>query len=106
MEPSSSSASSSVRVVVRIRPLLSSTTEVPAVAAIDENTAMIRSTGEKYKFKFHHVLSPSASQEDVYEHTAADLVQDHLLQGSNVTVMACEFFLMFASWSRLPYIIL
>ena len=82
-----------IRVVTRVRPLsskeiLEKSNETIVAFEASSTIAIVNDR----KFPFDHVFSPLASQEQVYEKTAADLVRKHLFNGFNVTVLACKWF--------------
>lgn len=81
-----------IRVVVRVRPLSSKEILERSKETIVafEASSTIAIVNDR-KFEFDHVFSPLASQAQVYEKTAADLVRKHLFHGFNVTVLACKF---------------
>jgi hypothetical protein len=81
-----------IRVVARVRPLSSKEILEKSKETIvaTEASSTIAIVNDR-KFEFDQVFSPLASQAQVYDKTAADLVRTHLFSGFNVTVMACTF---------------
>lgn len=81
-----------VRVCVRCRPQNSRETGQGVAVAVDESAgqvalACVRSTEPPRAFTFDAVFGPEASQQDVYNATARDLVNS-VLAGFNATVFA------------------
>jgi hypothetical protein len=81
-----------IRVVARVRPLSSKEILEKSKETIVafEASSTIAIVNDR-KFEFDQVFSPLASQAQVYDKTAADLVRRHLFSGFNVTVLACKF---------------
>lgn len=85
----SQSISQNIRVVARIRPLSSKEKREHSKETLASNivTNSIR-VDQNRTFVFDKVFQSSATQGEVYEHTAGDLIQNHLFKGFNVTVLA------------------
>ena len=85
----SESQSQNIRVVARIRPLSSKEVKEQSkpilVTNIEENSIQV---DQNKRFVFDKVFNDSATQEEVYEQTAGDMIQNHLFKGFNVTVLA------------------
>ncbi|CAG9310966.1 unnamed protein product [Blepharisma stoltei] len=83
-----SEASSSVRVAVRVRPLIGSekieSSQICITSDLDRNTIII---GKDREFAFDHVFGVESKQSEVFEVCAKDLVLS-CFSGYNVTVLA------------------
>jgi len=82
-----SSTDQNVRVVVRIRPL--STKELnersKEAISVDQCTVFI---GKNRNFEYDNVFTQGATQSDVYEKTAGDVIRTNIFKGFNVTILA------------------
>ena len=79
-----------IRVVARIRPLSTkeqreNSKQQIVISKEVENSIQV---DQNRRFEFDKVFQASASQSEVYEQTAGDLIQNHLFKGFNVTVLA------------------
>lgn len=106
--------STGVRVVVRIRPLLThertthtcdllqlpaSTNPIddsdlqyskPSSESINENTVRVQVKSNVHTFAFDSVLTPSANQTDVYEAGNVDHMIRAVMKGYHATIFACK----------------
>lgn len=89
MSTESHMSSQNIRVVARIRPISSreEREDSKQVLVPSNETDSIRVDQNK-TFFFDKVFQPEASQSEVYEQTAGDMIQNHLFKGFNVTVLA------------------
>jgi hypothetical protein len=85
----SEASSQNIRVVARIRPLSAKERKEQSkqILVPDVPTNSIQ-VDENRRFEFDKVFQASATQGEVYEQTAGDMIQNHLFKGFNVTVLA------------------
>jgi hypothetical protein len=76
---------STVRVGVRVRPLLAKE-KFQNLGVFDYNETSITMKGQN-KFTYDHVFGPDLSQQELYTKTAAPMLKN-ILEGYNVTIMA------------------
>ena len=76
-----------MRVVCRLKPLLSSKSEM--ILSTDEETVEVQNkvSGKPRAFRFDDIISPDATQRSVFKSSAEDLIQS-LLDGYNICIMA------------------
>ena len=78
-----------IRVVARIRPLSSKERNENSRSILvkndKDNSIQVDHTK---RFVFDKVFHDTATQEEVYEQTAGDMIRNHLFKGFNVTVLA------------------
>jgi len=85
----SQSTTQNIRVVARIRPLSSKETRENSKEILKPDIFGNSIQVNKNKsFILDKIFEPSATQSEVYEQTAGDLIQNHLFKGFNVTVLA------------------
>ncbi len=85
----SENQSQNIRVVTRIRPLSlkeQKENSRPILVTNDGDNSI--QVDQNKRFVFDKVFHDAATQKEVYEQTAGDMIQNHLFKGFNVTVLA------------------
>jgi len=80
----SSSSSSNIRVVARIKPDSSDNQKLPLIPYFDKKTIQFIN-GEEYTFS--SVLGPSCTQNEAYQTICSEVINDTLMQGFNNTII-------------------
>lgn len=85
----SEACSQNIRVVARIRPLSTKEQKEQSKQVLIPNlSSNLIQIDQGRCFEFDRVFQASATQSEVYEQTAGDMIQNHLFKGFNVTVLA------------------
>lgn len=104
-DESSSSLTSNVRVVARLRPLSSkeknedsfesirASVDSSSIAILTDsvhhdNTGTITNSNSSRQFNFDAVFAPNATQEEVYQRTCGDMITKSIFRGFNATILA------------------
>jgi hypothetical protein len=82
------SPSQNIRVATRIRPLSQKELGEQSKECILFTPGVITVPSEDKLFTFDSVFGPSASQEEVYQGTAGNMIRDSIYKGFNATILA------------------